>query len=251
MLVITGVSTPVFFYICISNLVMPKTILITGANGGLGTAVVKKFLDENYKVVAVDHSGSRLGFASNHPQFELHAVELASESESDTFVKEAISLYKKIDGALLLAGGFAMGDIAATDGEALRKMFSKNFETAYYLTRPLFQHMMENGYGRIVLVGARPALQSEAGKNMIAYALSKSLLIKLADLLNEAAKGKNVVVSVIAPSTIDTPVNRKEMPKADFSKWVSPAQIADLLEFICSDKGDPLRGPLYKIYGEA
>lgn len=231
--------------------VMTKTILITGANGGLGTAVVKKFLDEKYKVIAVDHSGSRLGFASKHPQFELHAVELASETESGTFVKEAISLYKKIDGALLLAGGFAMGDIAATDGEALRKMFSVNFETAYYMARPLFQHMIEHGYGRIVLVGARPALQPEAGKNMIAYALSKSLLIKLADLLNESAKGKNVVVSVIAPSTIDTPLNRKEMPGADFSKWVSPAQIAEVLEFICSGKGDPLRSPLYKIYGDA
>ena len=230
---------------------MSKTILITGANGNLGTAVVKKFLDENYKVIAVDHSGSHLGFASSHPQFELHAVNLSSEAESGTFVKEAISLYKKIDGALLLVGGFAMGDIAATDGEALKKMFSLNFETAYYLARPLFQHMMENGYGRIVLVGARPALQPEAGKNMIAYALSKSLLIKLADLLNETAKGKNVVVSVIAPSTIDTPVNRESMPKADFSKWVEPEQIAAVLEFICSDKGDPLRGPLYKIYGDA
>ena len=230
---------------------MPKTILITGANGNLGTAVVKKFLDGDYKVVAVDHSGSHLGFASSHPQFELHAVNLAQESDSDTFVKEAISLYKKIDGALLLAGGFAMGDIAATNGEALKKMFSLNFETAYYLVRPLFQHMMENGYGRIVLVGARPALQPEAGKNLIAYALSKSLLIKLADLLNEAAKGTNVVVSVIAPSTIDTPPNRADMPRADFNKWVKPEQIAEVLEFICSDKGGPLRGPLYKIYGDA
>jgi NAD(P)-dependent dehydrogenase (short-subunit alcohol dehydrogenase family) len=231
--------------------IMAKTILITGANGNLGTAVVKKFLDEDYKVIGVDHSGSHLGFASNHPQFELHAVNLADEVASDTFVKEAISLYKKIDGALLLAGGFAMGDIAATDGAALKKMFSLNFETAYYLARPLFQHMMESGYGRIVLVGARPAIQPDAGKNLIAYALSKSLLIKLADLLNEAAKGKNVVVSVIAPSTIDTPVNRADMPKADFSKWVAPAQIAEVLEFICSGKGDPLRSPLYKIYGDA
>jgi len=230
---------------------MAKTILITGANGSLGTAVVKKFLEEDYKVIGVDHSGSHLGFASNHPQFELHAVNLADETASDTFAKEAISLYKQIDGALLLAGGFAMGDIAATDGEALKKMFSLNFETAYYLVRPLFQHMMENGYGRIVLVAARPALQPEAGKNLIAYALSKSLLVQLAGLLNEAAKGKNVVVSVIAPSTIDTPVNRADMPKADFDKWVKPSEIADLLEFICSDKSHPLRKSLYHVYGDA
>jgi NAD(P)-dependent dehydrogenase (short-subunit alcohol dehydrogenase family) len=230
---------------------MPKTIVITGANGGLGTAVVKKFLDEQYKVIAVARSGTQLGFANNHPQFELHSVDLENESECDTFAREAVSLYKKIDGALLLAGGFAAGDIAATDGSALKKMFAINFDTAYNLVRPLFQHMMENGYGRIVLVGARPALQADAGKNLIAYSLSKTLLIKLADLLNEAAKGTNVVVSVIALSTIDTPTNREGMPKADFSKWVKPEEIADVLEFICSDKGNSLRGPLYKVYGDA
>jgi len=230
---------------------MPKTIVITGANGGLGTAVVKKFLDSDYKVIAVGHAGNHLGFASSHPQFELHAVNLDKENESDTFAREAISLCKKIDGALLLAGGFAMGDIAATDGEALKKMFSINFETAYYLVRPLFQHMMENGYGRIVLVGSRPALQPEAGTHMMAYTLSKSLLFKLAELLNEAAKGTDVTVSVIVPSTIDTPTNRKDMPKADFSKWVKPEAIAEVLEFICSDKSGPLRGPVYKVYGDA
>lgn len=230
---------------------MAKTVLITGANGGLGTAVVKKFLDEQYKVIGVDHSGSHLGFASDHPQFELHAVDLSDEAASDTFAKEAISLYKQIDGALLLVGGFAMGDIAATDGAALKKMFAMNFETAYYLVRPLFQHMMENGYGRIVLVGARSALQPEAGKNLIAYSLSKSLLVQLANLLNESAKGKDVVVSIIAPSTIDTPANRKDMPDADFNKWVKPAEIADVLEFICSGKGDVLRKSVYHVYGNA
>src|SRR6187402_654921 len=103
---------------------MAKTVLITGANGGLGTAVVKKFLDEQYKVIGVDHSGSHLGFASDHPQFELHAVDLSDEAASEIFAKEAISLYKQIDGVLLLVGGFAMGDIAATDGAALKKMFA-------------------------------------------------------------------------------------------------------------------------------
>lgn len=230
---------------------MAKNIIITGANGNLGTAVVKRFLDTGYKVIAVDNSGSHLGFADNKPGFELHSVDLSQEADVQTFTREAISLYGKIDGALLLAGGFAMGSIGETDGEALKKMFSLNFETAYHMTRQLFQHMLEKGYGRIVLVGARPALRPHDGKHAIAYALSKSLLFKLAELLNEEAKGKNVVVSVIAPSTIDTPPNRKSMPDADPGKWVKPEHIADILEFICSDKGDPLRESVYKIYNNA
>jgi NAD(P)-dependent dehydrogenase (short-subunit alcohol dehydrogenase family) len=230
---------------------MPKTILITGANGGLGAATVKKFLDKGYKVIAVDQSGTQLGFAAGHDNFELRSVDATDEQAVSAFVEEIIALYDNIDGALLLVGGFAMGDIAATDGGALRKMFSLNFETAYFFARPLFLHMLEKGYGRVAFMGARPALKPEQGKGVLAYSLTKSLLFRLAELLNATAKGKNVVASVIAPSTIDTPANRKSMPDADFSAWVSATDIATLLEFICSEEGNALREPVYKIYNNA
>ena len=230
---------------------MPKTILITGANGNLGAATVKQFLDKDYKVIAVDHSGTHLGFAAKNDNFELKAVDAADETAVTAFVEEAIEMYGRIDGAMLLVGGFAMGDIDATDAKALRNMMAVNFETAYFFARPLFRHMMEQGYGRIAFMGARPALRPEQGKNAIAYALSKTLLFELAQILNAEAKGKNVVVSVIAPSTIDTPINRQSMPDADPNNWVKPADIAALLEFICSKEGDALREPVYKIYNNA
>jgi NAD(P)-dependent dehydrogenase (short-subunit alcohol dehydrogenase family) len=230
---------------------MPKTVLITGANGGLGATTVKRFLDEGYKVIAVDQSGTHLGFAAAHDNFELKSVDATSEEAVSAFVEEVIELYDNIDGVLLLVGGFAMGDIHNTDGAALRKMFSLNFETAYFFARPLFRHMLEKGYGRIVFVGARPALRAEQGKGAVAYSLTKSMLFHLADLLNATAKGKNVVASVVAPSTIDTPANRRDMPDADFSAWVDPGAIAGLFEFICSDAGNALREPVYKIYNNA
>ena len=230
---------------------MSKTILITGANGNLGAATVKKFLDEGYKVIAVDHSGTHLGFAASHADFELRAVDLGNEQAVTDFLEEIIGLYDQIDGALLLAGGFVLGDLSVTDGEALRKMIALNFETAYFTARPLFRHMLENGYGRVVFMGARPALQPSQGKGALAYALSKSLLFELAELLNATAKGKNVVAAVVAPSTIDTPVNRQDMPDADPAAWVKPEQIAGLLEFICSEKGDAIREPVYKIYNNS
>ena len=230
---------------------MSKTIIITGANGNLGTATVKKFLDKEYKIVAVDHSGSNLGFAAAHPGFELQAVDLSDEKVTEAFVAAAIAKHGKVDGALLLVGGFAMGDIDATDGEALKKMYSLNFETTYFIARPLFRHMLQNGYGRLVFIGSRPALKAEQGKSAVAYSLTKSMLFHLADLMNAEAKGKNVVASVVAPSTIDTPDNRKSMPGADPSAWVKPEQVADVLEFICSEKGSPLREPLFKVYNNA
>src|SRR5690348_7027291 len=110
---------------------MPKNIIITGANGNLGTAVVKKFLDEKYKVIAVDHEKHHLDFAENNPLFEHRTVNLMDEAASDAFAKEMITTHQKIDGALLLVGGFAMGGLDTTDGAAIKKMFSLNFETAY------------------------------------------------------------------------------------------------------------------------
>ena len=228
-----------------------KSIIITGANGNLGTAVVKKFLDEGYKVIALDHTNDQLDFASGNSNFEFKTVDLGNEETATSFVKETIAKYQKIDGALLLVGGFAMGTIETTTGADIDKMISLNFKTAYYISRPLYQHMMTNGYGRLVFIGARPALKPEQGKGVIAYALSKSLLFKLAEFLNAEAKGKNVVVSVVAPSTIDTPQNRKSMPEAKPDNWVKGEQIAEVLEFICSDKGSPLREPVFKVYNNA
>jgi NAD(P)-dependent dehydrogenase (short-subunit alcohol dehydrogenase family) len=230
---------------------MQKIIMITGANGNLGVATVKKFLDEGYKVIAIDSSGSQLGFAASNPDFELKEVDLSDEKAVDIFVREVIDLHGRIDGALLLVGGFAMGDIAATDGEALKKMYSLNFETAYFVARPLFSHMLQNGYGRLVFIGSRPALRAEQGKGVVAYSLTKSMLFHLAELLNATAKGHNVVASVVAPSTIDTVQNRQSMPEADPASWVRPEQIADVLEFICSEKGTTLREPVYKVYNNA
>jgi NAD(P)-dependent dehydrogenase (short-subunit alcohol dehydrogenase family) len=230
---------------------MPKTIIITGANGNLGTVTVKKFLAEGYRVIAVDHSGSHLDFAKGNPDFELRSVNLVNEPDVNSFVQEVITKYKSVDGALMLAGGFSAGNLQSTSGEDLKNLYSLNFETAFFITRSLVQHMLTAGYGRLVFIGARPALIAGQGKAAVAYALTKSLLFKLAELVNADSKGKNVVASVVAPSTLDTTLNRKDMPDANPQDWVKPEQVADILEFICSDKGSPLRESIYKVYNNA
>jgi NAD(P)-dependent dehydrogenase (short-subunit alcohol dehydrogenase family) len=102
-----------------------------------------------------------------------------------------------------------------------------------------------------VLIGARPALNPAQGKGLIAYSLSKSLLFKLAELLNETAKGLNLNVSVVVPSTLDTPLNRKSMPDANPDNWVKPAEIAETLEFLVSDKSKALKETVLKMYNNA
>jgi len=225
-----------------------KTVIITGANGNLGMAVTKEFLGKNYRVIATITSENARADFQTHPNLELSVVNLTDENETTGFVENAIQKYQVIDAALLLVGGFAMGDLAATSGDDLHKQISLNFETAYYVTRPLFAHMLVNKKGRIVFIGARPAINAVQGKSLIAYGLSKSLLFKLAEFLNEEARGTKLTVSVVVPSTLDTALNRKSMPDINPDNWVKPGDIAETLEFLVSDKSSTLRETVLKMY---
>jgi len=225
-----------------------KTVIITGANGNLGMAVTKEFLGKNYRVIATITSENARADFQTHPNLELSVVNLTDENETTSFVENAIQKYQVIDAALLLVGGFAMGDLAATSGDDLHKQISLNFETAYYVTRPLFAHMLVNKKGRIVFIGARPAINAVQGKSLIAYGLSKSLLFKLAEFLNEEARGTKLTVSVVVPSTLDTALNRKSMPDINPDNWVKPGDIAETLEFLVSDKSSALRETVLKMY---
>ena len=203
----------------------------------MGSAAVKRFLREDYHVIAVARSGSALGFAEGSPNFELHSVDLANATASKDFFTEIISLKGQIDVALLLTGGFAAGNVEKTDTTEIERMIGLNFNTVYNAARPLFLQMLQNGSGHLVFVGAKSARTAATGKHMLGYALSKSLLVKLRDILNAEASGTRVTVSVIVPDTLDTVVNRTAMPNADSSAWTPPEEIADILYGICNGKG--------------
>ena len=228
-----------------------KTVIITGANGNLGSAVTKEFLEKGYQVVATVITEAMKADFTAADRLEVRVVNLTDEGETDIFIQSVIGKYKKIDAALLLVGGFAMGNIATTSGADIDKQLSLNFKTAYHVTKPLFRHMMENDNGRLIYIGARPAIEPSQGKDLLAYGLSKSLLFKLAEYLNEEAKGKNVSATVVAPSTLDTPLNRKSMPDTDPYIWVKPSALAEILEFVVSEKGGPLRETVLKVYNNA
>lgn len=228
-----------------------KTVIITGASGNLGTAVTKDFLGKGYRVIITVTSDNLKKDAFPHEKLEVHAVNLMHEDESKAFVEKVIATHGTVDAALLLVGGFAMGNVAKTSIGDIQTQISLNFTTAYNVARPLFGHMMEKGNGRLVFIGSRPALEASAGKGMIAYGLSKSLLFKLADYMNAEAKGKNVMAAVVAPSTLDTEINRKSMPNANPHDWVKPAALAEILEFLVSDKSGPLRETVLKVYNNA
>lgn len=227
-----------------------KTAIVTGAAGNLGQAIVKKFLAEGLTVIGTTTNNKSLPF-SDDKKFEAIVVDLTNEEEAQKFVELVIKKNGNIDIAVLTVGGFAMNRIAETSMADIKKQYKLNFETTYNIARPVFIQMMKQGNGRIFLTGSRPGSDMKFSKGMIAYGLSKSLIFRLAELMNEEAKGTNVVTSVISPSTIDTPQNRETMPDADFSKWVTAESIATIVYAYSTPGMGIIREPLIKVYNNS
>jgi NAD(P)-dependent dehydrogenase (short-subunit alcohol dehydrogenase family) len=228
-----------------------RTAIVTGASGNMGQAVIKKFIDEGYKVVGTVIPNDPVPVDFPADKFEKVVVDLMSEEDSAKFINDIISKQGSIDAAVLTVGGFAMGSVVETKTSDIAKQYKLNFETAYNVARPVFTQMLKQNNGRIFIIGSRPGLNAMHGKGMVAYGLAKSLIFRLAELMNDEAKGTNVVTSVVVPSTIDTPQNRKAMPDADPSKWVKPEAIADAIWFYCTDAASVIREPVIKVYNNS
>jgi len=225
--------------------------IVTGASGNLGQAVVKKFIDEGYHVIGTIIPNDPVSFDFSSGKFEKVVVDLMSEEDSQKFVDATLAKHNRIDVAILTVGGFAMGKIAETKTSDIAKQYRLNFETTYNVARPVFLQMLKQNSGRIFIVGSKPGLDARNGKGMVAYGLAKSLIFRLADLMNHEAKGKNVVTNVLVPSTIDTPPNRKSMPDANFDAWVKPEAIADVIHWHCTNEASVLRETILKVYNYA
>jgi NAD(P)-dependent dehydrogenase (short-subunit alcohol dehydrogenase family) len=228
-----------------------KTAIVTGASGNLGQAVVKKFLHEDYYVVGTVIPNDPVVMDITNRNFETVIVDLMNEEAAQKFIDSVAAKHDSIDAAVLTVGGFAMGKIADTKTSDISKQYKLNFETAYNIARPVFNQMMKQDNGRIFLVGSGPGSDMHKSKGMVAYGLAKSLIFRLAELMNDEAKGHNVVTVVVVPSTIDTPQNRQSMPDADFSKWVKPEAIAGIIYQYCTPDASVIREPVIKVYNNA
>ncbi len=224
---------------------MEKTVLLTGATGNLGGAISEYLQRKGYHIYAATRSGN---LPASSESYTPRVADLSDEDSAAAFVRHGLDRFGKIPAAVLTVGGFAMGSLEQTSAADIKKMIDINFMTAWHVIRPLFAAMKKEGYGRIVLIGARPGLEPAGGTAMYAYTLGKSLLFTLAELLNADGRQDDIVTSVVIPGIIDTPPNRRAMPDADFSTWVSPETLAEVVGFTLSCRD--LKDPLFKVYGD-
>jgi len=226
-------------------------ILITGASGGLGQPVTTTFLEKGYRVSAFVSPNTDPGFLT-HRTLTVYQADLLNASETAEEIVRASEKGPGIDAGILLAGGFAMGQLHETSLKEIEKMYNLNFVTAYNAARPILGIMEKQGKGgQIILMGARPAFKPNAARQMVAYAFSKSLIFKLAEVINSEGKEHGITATVIVPSIIDTPANRKAMPESDPAGWVTPEEIADNLLHLMTPAGRKLRKTILKVYGDS
>lgn len=225
---------------------MTRNIIITGAAGNLGQAVVEKFKREGYHIIALTQPGKDEVVEEADDVYE---VDVTDEQAVSDFIKEYHLQYGEVDALALIVGGFMSGALEDTLQKDLEKMFKLNFYSAFHLVKGFLPIMKKQQKGTFLFVGARPALQPADAQGVLAYAMSKKLVITLAEIIGEETKETSIRSHIFVPSTIDTPQNRKSMPDADFSKWVNPNDIAEAMHYAVNTPA--LRNMTFKLYGES
>ncbi|CCE08268.1 putative Short-chain dehydrogenase/reductase family (SDR); Glucose/ribitol dehydrogenase [Bradyrhizobium sp. STM 3843] len=219
-------------------------VVITGALGALGRSVAELALARGARVAGIDHAQAEI--PASDDRIELGGVDLSDAAQAKTAIDAVAAHFGSLDALINIAGAFTFEPVADGDDTAWQKMHALNVLTAIHASRAAIPHLARSKTGRIVNIGAIGALQAGAG--MGPYAASKSGVHRLTEALAAEWKGK-ITVNAVLPSTIDTPANREAMPKAEFEKWVTPQEVAEVILFLASDAASGVTGALIPVAG--
>ncbi|MFB6449410.1 SDR family oxidoreductase [Bradyrhizobium tunisiense] len=221
-----------------------KVLIVTGARGALGKVVAEVAQSRGARVAGIDHAPSQV--RATPESIEIGGVDLSDAIQAKAAVDAAAEHFGRLDALINIAGGFAFETVGDGDLKSWQRMYTLNVLTALNASRATLPHLAASKAGRIVNIGAMGALQ--AGSGMGPYAASKTGVHRLTEALANEWKGK-VTVNAVLPSIIDTKANRTDMPKADFSKWVTPQELAEVILFLASDAASGITGALIPVGG--
>lgn len=222
-----------------------KRVAITGAFGSLGTAVAQAALAAGAKVAAIDRADAPPAGVDLGDAQRFGGVDLADDGVAKAVLAAAAEALGGLDALVNIAGTFRWETLADGNPGTWDFLYRINLRTAVAASKAALAHLPDGG--RIVNIGAASALKAGAG--MGAYAASKSGVMRFTESLAEELKARGITVNALLPSIIDTPPNREDMPKADFDKWVKPAQLADVIVFLLSDRASAITGALIPVVG--
>jgi NAD(P)-dependent dehydrogenase (short-subunit alcohol dehydrogenase family) len=221
-----------------------KVLVVTGVLGALGKVVAEIAQSRGAGIAGIDHAPSQI--QATPDRIEIGGVDLSDATQAKAAVEAAARHFGRLDALINIAGGFAFETIGDGEGATWQRMYALNVLTALNTSRAALPHLAASSAGRIVNIGAMGALQ--AGSGMGPYAASKAGVHRLTEALAGEWKGK-VTVNAVLPSIIDTKANRADMPKADFAKWVTPQELAEVILFLASDAASGITGALIPVSG--
>jgi NAD(P)-dependent dehydrogenase (short-subunit alcohol dehydrogenase family) len=224
-----------------------KVVLVTGANGGLGTFVTQAFLDAGATVIGTSRKIQQSDF--NSPNFTAITAEISTREQARTLVDQVVAGFGKLDVLAHTVGGFAGGQsITDTDDATFQRMLDLNLNSTFHILRAALPTLRKSGRGRVIAIGSRAALEPGAGVG--AYSASKAAMVSLIRTVALENKDAGVTANAILPGTMDTPANRKAIPHADVSKWVQPTSVAGLVVWLASEAGKDVNGSVIPVYGK-
>jgi len=231
-----------------------KVAIITGAVGNLGAATAQLFQEAGAKTVLVDRSPDRVreafkDIADSKNHLLAGGIDLTNPESLTKLVEQTLARFNRADILVHTVGGWRGGKPAhEADLADWDFLFGINLRTTLLCCRAVIPQMLKQGSGKIINVASRDGLHGNAG--YAAYSASKSSVIRLTESLADELKASNINVNCIMPSTIDTPQNRAALPNADYSKWVAPRAIADVIAFLASDASRAINGAAIPVFGK-
>jgi len=228
-----------------------QTVMITGAAGHLGRAAAGAFRQAGARLLLLDRQTQALERAFERSQQTiLLGADLLDREQLRARVEEALKSTGRLHVLCHVAGGFRMGEaVHETTPQTWDFLGDLNARAFLNVASVVVPHLIEQGGGKVVTIGAGAALKGMA--QMGAYCASKSALIRLTESMSAELKDKNINVNCVLPSIIDTPDNRSAMPDADTSRWVAPEALADVLVFLSSDAARAIHGASIPVTGLA
>jgi NAD(P)-dependent dehydrogenase (short-subunit alcohol dehydrogenase family) len=223
-----------------------KVLAVTGSGGALGQAVAGTLSGYGARLALLDHAVAPM---VKPPAGALHygGIDLTDADAARSAMERIVKDAGRLDGLINVAGGFHWEELAGGTLDTWDLMYGLNLRTAVVSCQAALPYLLQAGGGRIVNVGAMGAVKAAAG--MGAYAASKAGVAKLTEALAEELKDRGITVNAILPSTLDTPKNRLDMPRADFTRWVTPAEAAEVIAFLVSDAARAVTGALIPVVG--
>ena len=234
---------------------MEKTVVITGGTGGLGTSLVRRLVSQDYRLAVTyllpdEAQQFEKEFDIDEDRLLLTRVDATNAESVVSLFKDVADNWGPIHGLCSLVGGWAGGrDVEETDDVRFERMMDLNLHSAFYAVRAAIPYLRETGWGRIVLVGSRGAIDFPTSQ--VAFNIAKAGVVALGKSAASELEGTGVTANVLMPSVIDTPVTRQSLPYADYVDWPTPDEIAGVAQFLLSEDSSVMNGALVPVYGRA